>query len=347
MIERFACRDLTTFANINMAFSPSVNLIIGENGSGKSHIMKAAYALASSAVIKRAGGAFDAGLASRLIGLFRPEGGRLSALKRRGASGRTLISADFSSGRRVSALFGPESDELTLPDDNFSRTFTDDPTFIPSRETVTFQRGFVGLCSLYDLPFDLTYRDLASSLDIPSVRDGKLRESSTRIIAAIEKICGGRFDFRGGSAVYVSGGEEFSAASTSEGLLKFAALCRLLQNGSIRPGDSGPLFWEHPETNLNPKLLKLMAGILLELSRNGTQIIITTHSYVLLKYLELLRDLERRDEISYHLLTRGEGGTVSVTSADRFDRIGPNSITDAYANLYDTEFERASARAGA
>ena len=51
---------------------------------------------------------------------------------------------------------------------------------------------------------------------------------------------------------------------------------------------SGPLFWDEADCSLNPNLMKLLVQILLELSRNGQQIILTTHDYVLVKWFDLL-----------------------------------------------------------
>lgn len=338
MIERFSCRELSVFASATVLFSPGINVIIGENGSGKTHLMKASYALASSGMIRRHGGEFAPALASALIDIFRPLGGKLSSLRRRGAEGRSGLAADFTSGRRVSAIISPEDETLNVPDDNYPRTFTDDPIFIPARETVSFMRGFVGLASLYDLPFDRTYRDLACALDVPAVRDDKLRDSSRRIMGAIERVCGGRFDFReGGGAIFRDERGESSANVVSEGLLKFAALSRLLENGMIRPGDSGPIFWDLPESGLNPKLLKVLAGIIIELSKNGLQLIISTHSYILLKYLQILAD---RDSTRYHLLTHGPDGATAIESADRYDMISRDPIAETYENLFDLELGR-------
>lgn len=336
MIEKFSCREFSAFGSVNVPFSSGINVLIGENGVGKSHLMKAAYVLSSSSMLKRSGGEFAGSLAGALIDTYKPLGRSLAALRRDGASQRTVIAADFSSGRRVSAVIDPDTNTLSLPDDNFARTFTDDPIYIPSRETVSFLRGFVGLSSLYDLPFDKTYRDLAAALDVPAVREEKLRESAKRIMSALERVCGGRFVFSSGGAVFRTESGECSVNMISEGLLRFAAVSRLLENGTIRPGDSGPIFWDTPETNLNPKLLKVLAGILIELAKNGCQLIVATHSYVLLKYIQILAD---KDSTRWHSFSHTDGVT-SIDSADRYDRVTTDPIADTYENLFDLELER-------
>ncbi len=50
MLKLLNIKNLTVFANANLQFSPQLNVFVGENGSGKSHLLKVAYAmLAASA----------------------------------------------------------------------------------------------------------------------------------------------------------------------------------------------------------------------------------------------------------------------------------------------------------
>jgi predicted ATPase len=48
----------------------------------------------------------------------------------------------------------------------------------------------------------------------------------------------------------------------AEGIRKLGILQLLLQNHQLDPGRTGPLFWDEPETNMNPKLMKLLVEIL-------------------------------------------------------------------------------------
>ena len=73
------------------------------------------------------------------------------------------------------------------------------------------------------------------------------------------------------------------------------------------PDIVAPLFWDEPESNMNPKLMKLLVQILIELSRNGQQIIVATHDYVLLKWFDLLIDKGMDDHIVYYGLHMKDG----------------------------------------
>lgn len=72
----------------------------------------------------------------------------------------------------------------------------------------------------------------------------------------------------------------------AEGWRKFAMLARLIATGSLL--DKGYLFWDEPEANLNPKLIKDIARVILHLCKNGIQVFIATHSLFLMRELHIL-----------------------------------------------------------
>jgi predicted ATP-dependent endonuclease of OLD family len=50
MLKSLDIKNLTVFAEANLEFSPQLNVIVGENAVGKSHLLKVPYAiLATSA----------------------------------------------------------------------------------------------------------------------------------------------------------------------------------------------------------------------------------------------------------------------------------------------------------
>jgi hypothetical protein len=135
-------------------------------------------------------------------------------------------------------------------------------------------------------------------------------------------------------------GHLYSSGMTAEGFRKVGILHRLLSNGTISPGTSGPLFWDEPESNMNPKLMKLLVQILLELSRNGQQIILATHDYVLLKWFDLLMDKGKDDHVRFHSLYRdADTAEIKVASTEDYLKITPNPIDEAFGFLINQEIE--------
>jgi len=72
----------------------------------------------------------------------------------------------------------------------------------------------------------------------------------------------------------------------AEGLRKIAMIARLIATGSLV--DKGFLFWDEPEANLNPKIVRDVANTILHLCKSGIQVTIATHSLFLLREFELL-----------------------------------------------------------
>jgi predicted ATPase len=80
--------------------------------------------------------------------------------------------------------------------------------------------------------------------------------------------------------------------------------------------------------------MKDLVLALLELARNGQQVILATHDYVLLKWFDLLIDKGKGDQVRFHVLSREtETGQVRRDSVDDYRAIEPNAIADTFNEL--------------
>ena len=136
----------------------------------------------------------------------------------------------------------------------------------------------------------------------------------------------------------------------AEGLRKFGTLQKLLINGSLTPQTT--LFWDEPEANLNPQLLRELAKVLAELARQGFQIILATHSMSLLKQFHILakHPSEQPLPIRYFGLNAQPGQPTTVTRRDDFEYL-PDVVAleveleqaDALENIFAREDRQADA----
>ena len=134
------------------------------------------------------------------------------------------------------------------------------------------------------------------------------------------------------------GNLEFSLLA--EGVRKLALIWLLIQNGTLLEGSV--LFWDEPETNLNPKLFSPLIQILLDLQRSGVQVFLATHDYLILKEIDLYR--QQGDEISFHsLFTSPETEGIACHTTSDYNGIHPNAIADAFSSVYDREIKRSLA----
>ena len=106
----------------------------------------------------------------------------------------------------------------------------------------------------------------------------------------------------------------------------------LLANGSL--SNQSVLFWDEPETNLNPAYMSKVAEMLVRVAANGTQVFIATHSLFMLRELSMLtKDVESRffalSEKTSDLSADWETHSTLVTQGDCAEEIEPIAALDA------------------
>ena len=113
----------------------------------------------------------------------------------------------------------------------------------------------------------------------------------------------------------------------AEGLRKLGTFARLIATGSLL--DKGYLFWDEPEANLNPKIVKTIARTILQIAQSGIQVFIATHSLFLMRELHILQqqDFKSLDSRCFGLHI-GTDGAVSVEQGKTMDDIGDISSLD-------------------
>ncbi|OSQ35815.1 ATP/GTP-binding protein [Thalassospira sp. MCCC 1A01428] len=384
MIERLELKNFTAFTDLALDFSPKVNVIIGENGTGKTHLLKAAYGLCDAQYFieqKHPKGDYDLDvvLTTKLLRLFMPMDNKIGKMHCQGATGQASLGAIFSEPHddELRATFSNNSKKLSVEAESKYGDFAK-PVFIPTKEVLSLVKGMTDEShdqNTVELIFDDSYVDLANALMKAGHEDTEakinLDPRFNTIVPQLVNLIGGRYQWENGGFCFQAGnyaekaspnrtkakaaqmyqdstvtefvatnGHLYSSGMTAEGFRKVGILHRLLSNGMLNPGTSGPLFWDEPESNMNPKLMKLLVEILLELSRNGQQIILATHDYVLLKWFDLLMDKGEGDHVRFHSLYRdADTSEIKVSSTDDYLKITPNPIDEAFGFLINQEIE--------
>lgn len=385
MIERLEMKNFTTFNSLTLDLSPKINIIIGENGTGKTHLLKAAYGLCAGApLFKNKPGTgkeeLKAALTRKLIRLFMPLDDKLGKMHRQGATEQACLSVQFAQGQKISTTFFYNSKAFDIQEWNNYEQYQSEAVFIPTKEVLSLVKGMTNEShdqQTVELIFDDGYVDLANALMQSGEEDSEARINLdprlNTIIPELVNLIGGRYQWENGGFCFQAGqyeekaapnrskakaaqmyqdstvtefvaanGHVYSSGMTAEGFRKIGILHRLLSNGTLTPGSSGPLFWDEPESNMNPKLMKLLVQLLLELSRNGQQVILATHDYVLLKWFDLLTEKGKSDHVRYHILHRDDDSNeIRLESRDDYSVISKSAISNTYAELYDEDVKRA------
>ena len=336
-ITRLKLQRFTAFEDLDFKPSRGINVLVGANGTGKTHLMKVAYAACD---VSRTGN----NLAEKLTRVFMPSGRSIGRLvKRRGESstctigvsrGKLRLGLSFSNHTKVSA-------SVRVRGASRWNAVPVESVYIPVKEMLANAPGFRSLYAQREIHFEEIYDDIVARAYIPVLR-GPMTQERRRLLASLRRTLAGKVTVKNEEFYLRSkeGNLEFSLLA--EGMRKLGLLWLLIQNGTLL--DGSVLFWDDPETNLNPKLFESVIGILLELQRMGVQIFIATHDYGILKELDLQRTTG--DKLAYHSLFREPGGSgIACRKVRTYLDIHPNAIAEAFTGLYDREVTR-SLRSG-
>ena len=97
------------------------------------------------------------------------------------------------------------------------------------------------------------------------------------------------------------------------------------------------LFWDEPESNINPMYIPIIVDLLLALSRNGVQIFVSTHDYFFSKYVETRKT--EPDDVLYHSFQK-ENEQLTIETSKEFALLEKNGILEAARRLYREEIEK-------
>jgi energy-coupling factor transporter ATP-binding protein EcfA2 len=335
MLKSLDIENLTVFSKADFEFGKNLNIIIGENGSGKSHILKAAYCAisvsakgakdsASSAPTK---GFLATAVADKLRNVFKPD--ELGRLARR-RPGKTTCRVKYGfapSALDVEISFTTSNKSAVVVEKVPSAWAEKLPVFLPTRELLTISPGFVSLYETAYLPFEETWRDTCILLSAPLAR-GKREAKIKALLEPLEAAMGGTVELDKAGRFYLNvAGGKMEMHLVAEGLRKLATVARLIATGSLL--DKGYLFWDEPESNLNPKIIKTVAKTILQVAASGIQVFIATHSLFLMRELHILQKKEfgALDTRCFGLHLAAEGA-VSVTQGKTMDDVGSIAALD-------------------
>lgn len=325
MLKKAVIKNFGPLPNSEYQFSPALNVIVGENGLGKSQLLKLLYAVlkvnADAKELTKA--ELQKAYAEKLVGVFRPDAlGRLA--KRKQGRERCEVLVDMNDTALSCAFsFASQAKSEVQLDKVPSKVLGLAPAYIPTRELVTLCPWFGPLYDNYHLRFEESWRDTVSLLGTPSVK-GPREKKAAAVLQPLEDAMGGKVVVDSGTGEFylsIPGEGNMEMPLVAEGLRKLAMLARLISTGVLL--DKGYLFWDEPETNMNPKLIKVLARSILTLCQQGIQVFIATHSLFLMRELEIILKEAPFRAIAprYFALKAGEAGAAAVLeqSADLYD----------------------------
>ena len=343
MLKKIKFKKFTAFESLEVKLSPGINVFLGENGTGKTHVLKAAYAACD---IVKSKGSF----AEKITNVFYPSGkkpGRLVKRHRTSSKGSLEVVRELAGGKEAKLRLSLSShttkaDRATV---SGSKVWSEHPmsaAYIPAKDMMANAPGFSALYEAREVHFEEVYADIVHKASLP-VQKGPISTQRKDLLESLQQAMDGKVTTREEEFFLRSKYGTFEFTLLAEGYRKLGLLWVLIRNGTLL--GNAVLFWDEPEANLNPKLMKAVVDILIKLQRQGVQILLATHNYVTLKEFDL--QIEQQDKLTYHSLYRDKGTKeIALSSTSDFLSIQPNAIDDTFGEIISREIEKSMGKLG-
>ena len=312
-IQKIKIENFTVFKDVEIEFSPGVNVFIGENGTGKTHLLKLLFASNTT---------YSSNYLYRIDELFGYRFGEKNCWMQ--------INNEPADPWTITVKNGIISE----PETNFHVHIGEKKPsiFIPAKEVLSIA-NLERVADEYksSLNIDIT---LPKSVEYAKkLIPDKIPEFALKIAGTLEKIIEGTVFFDESDQsfwIYKTNGLKVPFTAESEGFKKLGFLWQLIMSKSIK--ENTVLFWDEPEASINPELIPALVDILLELAKNGVQIFVATHDYNLARYFDVRKN--KKTEVLFLNLIKTENNQVICNSSPDYLGLSENLIEAANAELF-------------
>lgn len=314
-----------------------INLILGENSTGKTFLLKALYSAIRSHEEANKGNNnqdFSETLSDKLYWTFQVE--KIGDIVTKGEGKKLTATISLEDNSSLVFAFGKDTTKKVLPAHNNLSKRDSNSVFLPPKEVLSLM-DVIYKSSMVDkiFGFDATYSDLVAALKIPTQK-GRNHTAFADSRRRLEDVFTGKVEFDGksNSWVYKKGNSKFSIMSAAEGVKKIAILDTLLGNRFLDKGSI--VFIDEPESALHPTAIIKLLEIITVLAQAGMQFFLATHSYYVIKKLVLIAN-EHNIPIPTFMVN-AENGMWQQSCLLR-DGLPDNEIINESIRLFEAEFK--------
>lgn len=347
-INKLNLQNFMIFDNLEINFSKNINILSGVNSTGKTAIIKLLYTIMKS--MSEANNAktslnktqCEEIFVKKLSGVFRPDDDIIGRLVQRiPGINNTKISIVLGDNSTLNMEFSSHSQSHVKIDQSLQGFVKEAaPVYLPPKEIISATENFVSLYTDYHIAFEEIYYDLARLLERPLKR-GKNTNEQNNILDTFYNIMEGSI-FQKGKKFFlkVAGKGEFEMGLVSEGYRKLSTIMYLIQSGSL--SKHSILFWDEPETNMNPRMIKYIVDAVYALASMGVQVFITTHNYFLQQEFSLLSEYpDKNQKLNINFISLyEENKKIVFEEAPEISKLSHNAIMEEFNELYDREQEK-------
>ena len=190
IIKKIKLENYTVFEDQQIEFGPGINVIIGENGTGKTHILKVLYSACQSVDQKTS-------FAHKLVSTMLPDDYKISRLITRKQGNRSAVirivagDPDVSQERILTASFHGNTkkwDADVTGESGWEESYAGlSSIFIPAKEILSHSYNLNAASEKNNVRFDDTYLDIinAAKIDISVVRNSASKDAMLKRIQEI------------------------------------------------------------------------------------------------------------------------------------------------------------------
>lgn len=176
-LTKIEAENFTVFENIEVPFCSGLNVLVGENGMGKTHIMKLAYAACQASK-------HDVSFSQKTTMLFRPDQSSIGRLvnrnKNRKNTAEITVESDMAKiGMTFSTKTRKWDADIKL-EEKWEKQMSDlSSVFIPAKEILSNAWNLDAAVKMGNVEFDDTYLDIiaAAKIDISRGVDSAVRKN--------------------------------------------------------------------------------------------------------------------------------------------------------------------------
>ena len=351
MISKIHLKNFVHFIEFKWEKVGKLNVIIGENDTGKTNLLKLLYSTSrawskfTTDKKNNRDKPFNVTLADKILDTFQPRANGIGDLVSKKSKSKLEVEivyfSDSENQQSIQFQFSRDAKRIITDTNVFIEPCREEnfnSIFIPPKEVLT---AFDAIQSTrteekWMYGFDDTYIDLIKLLQIDTVQ-GKQSGKLPTIIKGLEELMNGKIHQRKGEEKfkYRRGSEEYSMSMTAEGIKRIGIYITLINNRQLHPGSV--LFLDEPEAELHPRAIRVLGNMIYDLSQSGIQVFVSTHNYFLLKQLEL-KARENKTEVQCCSL-RNIDGVIIAEFSDLQNGMPDNPIVEVALELFDQEID--------